>query len=143
MSVVALLRGRSFPTRRQLVVSALAVAVAAVGLLVASAATLGGVAAGSLGADVSVVASCDTDGVGVDFTNGYDATTGVYRVTSATVSGIAAPCNGLSISVTVVDAADASIAEGSGTVAGGSASLPLTATGSTDPAAAVAVVITG
>lgn len=124
-------------------VSALVLVVAAIGVLVASAATLGGVAAGSLGADVTVVASCDTDGVTVDFTNSYDAATGVYRVTSATVSGIAAPCNGLSISVTVVDAADASIAEGSGTVAGGSAVLALTPTGSTDPAAGVAVVITG
>ena len=72
---------------------------AVTGLVGASAASLGGVTSDNLGADVGVVASCDTDGVNVAFATAYSS--GVTEVTSVTVSDIAPECDGQALSLTL------------------------------------------
>src|SRR5215218_4957152 len=82
------------------------------------AASLGGISGGSLGADSTVVASCDADGVTTSYTTSYDDTAGEYVVTSVTVGGVANACDGKSISVT--------LSRSDGTAAGsGSTAIPV------------------
>ena len=95
-----------------------AVALAAFGA--ASAASLGGLTSTNVGSNDTLVASCDTDGVNITYTTAYDATASKYRVTSATVSGIAAPCIGQTLAVTVKNAVGTSLGSGSIVVTGGS-----------------------
>jgi hypothetical protein len=132
-------------TRRAILASVLGLGAA--GGILASAASLG-VTANTLGAGTSVIASCDTDGVTVAYTNVYNATAGAYRTTTATVSGIAAACNGLPLDITLSGAAGAVIGSGSATIAGTSQAVTLTAVlpaTTVDPAliTGAAVVITG
>jgi len=133
------------PANRRRRVAAVIAGVAAFGLASAAAATLGGITSPTLGADVGVIASCDTDGVTLAYTNTYDATLGRYQTTVVTVSGIAVPCAGKALSVTLKDAAGASL--GTGTVAsivGASAAVTLTAPGANANAVTgAAVVISG
>jgi hypothetical protein len=85
------------------------------GAALAMAASLGGISGGSLGADSTVVASCDADGVTTSYTTSYDDTAGEYVVTSVTVGGVANACDGKSISVTL--SRSNGTAAGSGTTA--------------------------
>ena len=71
----------------------------------AMAATLGGITSTGLGADTTVVASCDTDGVSVAYTTTWDAPNAIYEVTTVTVSGLNAACDGKAISVSLTNAA--------------------------------------
>lgn len=71
----------------------------------AMAATLGGITSTGLGADTTVVASCDTDGVSVAYTTTWDAPNAIYEVTTVTVSGLNATCDGKAISVSLTNAA--------------------------------------
>jgi hypothetical protein len=108
------------------------------GLTAASAASLGGITANNLGADVTTVASCDTDGVSVSFgTPVYNATSGAYDAGAVTVYSIDALCAGQSLSVTLKGA----------TGALGNATIGLPATGFTGAAtltiAADAKAVTG
>lgn len=80
---------------------ALTAGVAATGAVVASAATLGGVSAKDLGADTAVIASCDTNGVTVDYTTSTNANAGYYTVTGLKLSGVSAACSGESLSITL------------------------------------------
>ncbi len=121
------------PRRRRRRGAVVLLGIGAFGLAAASAASLGGLTTGSLGADNAAVASCDTDGVTLAYgTPTYDATSGVYRVSTATVSGIAAPCIGKTVYVTLADSAGASLGGGSGTLASGTS---LTVTLSTSASA--------
>jgi hypothetical protein len=54
----------------------------------------------TVGAGNTTVASCDTDGVNVDYTSAWD--TNRYEVASVTVSGIDASCIGDNIGVTLL-----------------------------------------
>ena len=128
--------------KRRIALSAMA-AVTAFGVIRASAATLGGITTTAIGADAVVIASCDTDGVTVTYTNAYDATTGVYRTTTVAVTSINVACNTKAIAVTLKDGAGTSIGTGSGTVAAGAASLALTPTASSTSVAGIAIVISG
>lgn len=87
--------------RRKSVAVALAF-VGVAGLSLASAAQLG-VTSTSLGAGTSVVASCDTDGIGVAYTTTFDAASGAYRTGSVVLSGMAAGCTGAQASITLSD----------------------------------------
>jgi len=131
--------------RRRRIAAALVAGVAAFGTVGASAASLGGITGTSLGADTAVIGSCDTDGVTLAYTNAYDATSGRYQTTGVTVNGIAAACAGKTMSLTLKDAAGASL--GSGTVAsisGTSAAVSLAAPGANAATVAgAAVVISG
>jgi hypothetical protein len=84
--------------------------IAAFAIVVGSAASLGGLSSTSLGADDQVVASCDTDGVTTSYSTTYTATpTPGFKVGNVTVGGIDPACVGKSMTVTLVNASNASI----------------------------------
>lgn len=57
------------------------------------------------------VVSCDPDGVNVETgTPAYNATTGMYEVTSVEISGVAAACDGMTLYVTAAKADGTSLA---------------------------------
>jgi len=70
----------------------------------ASAASLGGVSSTNLGSSATVVASCDTDGVNLDYSTAYDAATGEYHVNEVKLDGIANTCKGQAIEVSLKNA---------------------------------------
>ena len=86
------------------------------GAVFASAASLGGITSGNVGADNAAVASCDTDGVTTAYTTGWDATDDRYEITSVTVSGIANACDGRTLSVSLLDSSSNQIGTGSVTI---------------------------
>ena len=133
------------PKRRKRIAASVIAGIAALGVVGASAASLGGITSNGLGADTAVVGSCDTDGVTLAYTNAYDATLGRYQTTSVVVSGIAAACAGKSLSLTLKDSGGVSL--GAGTVAsivGTSATVSLGAPGANANAVVnAAAVITG
>ena len=110
----------SFPrnlhiNRRSLV--ALLAAVSASASVFGSAAGLGGINPSQrVGSDDSLVAACDTNGVGVAYTETYTATAPAgYKVSAVTITGVADACDGQNVSVTLANTSDASI--GAGTLA--------------------------
>lgn len=114
------------------------------GLVSAAAATLGGLTVRSLGAESEVVASCDNDGIAVDW--GITLQGVEYVVDSVELSDVAAACDGLNVEVTVFDGDSPNnvLATVSG-VADDSGSLSL-ALGSPQPASEIhhiAVLIAG
>jgi hypothetical protein len=133
------------PVRRKRMVAAVIAGVAALGVVGASAASLGGITSNSLGADTVVVGSCDTDGVSLAYTNAYDATLGRYQTTSVAVSGIAPACAGKALNLTLKDSGGVSL--GGGTVAsisGTSATVTLAGSGANANAVVgAAAVISG
>jgi hypothetical protein len=87
---------------------ALAAGLAVAGASLASAATLGGLTAHSLGASDTVVAACQTSGsIGVAFSNAYDATAKKFVVSSVNLSGIASACDGKTMTVALAKGATA------------------------------------
>lgn len=114
------------------------------GLVSAAAATLGGLTVQSLGAESEVVASCDNDGIAVDW--GITLQGVEYVVDSVELSDVAAACDGLNVEVTIFDGDSPNnvLATVSG-VADDSGSLSL-ALGSPQPASEIhhiAVLIAG
>jgi hypothetical protein len=106
---------KRFITKRTLVASLLGLT--AFGAVFGSAATLGGLSSDQLGADTRTVASCDTDGVAVTYTEAYEQTAPAgYKVTDVTVTGVASACAGQTLSVTLSGAGDQAVGEGSITV---------------------------
>ena len=135
---------RETRSRRKRIALAVIVTATLLGVVAASAASLGGITSGNLGADTGVVASCDTDGVTLAYTNSYDATLGRYQTTSVSVSGINTACNTKAISLTLKDASNVSLASGSGTVAAGAATLTMSGSGANaNVVVGAAVVING
>ncbi len=104
--------------KKRTLIAALA-AMIVFGSVYAFAASLTGVSTALVGADNSAVASCDTNGVSTSYTSSWDTTDKRYEITSVTVSGIAAPCIGQVVNVSVNDSADASLGVGSATLASG------------------------
>ncbi len=129
--------------RRRRIAVALVAGIGMFGVVGASAASLGGVTSASLGADVGVVASCDTDGVTLGYTNAYDAAAGLYKTTTVNVTAINAACNGKSIRLTLTGAGGVNLGAGSGTVAAGAATIALTPTASAAAVTGAAVIIEG
>jgi hypothetical protein len=83
-------------------------------LVVAAAASLGGITSASLGADDSVVASCDTNGVTSAYSTVYNTTsTAGFKVNDVTVGGVDDACDGLTMTVTLTGAANASLGSAS------------------------------
>ena len=95
----------------------------------ASAASLGGLNSGGLGAGSATVGSCDNDGFEVEW-----VLTGSKKVTGATVTGIAADCAGGALSLTVTGSGGTALDQAEGTVPAGGGSLALTLTAAPDPA---------
>jgi hypothetical protein len=133
--------------RRRGILFALLIGLAAFGLVGAAAASLNGLGGQKLGADDTVVASCDTDGVNLAYTNAYDATTGIYRVTAVTISGINVACNTESMSVTLKDNTGASLGTGTAVVnvagPGFAQTVAIAPTASAKAVVGAAVVISG
>jgi hypothetical protein len=131
--------------RRKVVAIGLGLALAG-GLTAASAATLGGITARSLGSDVAVVASCDANGVAAAFTEVYQAAApSGFRTSAVQLSGIATTCAGLTITAVLTGAAGVSLAQGT-VVMGAAPATTATVTFVTPPESrlvtGVAIVIT-
>jgi len=121
--------------------TAVVLAVLVFSLIAASAASLGGINQADLGADATLVASCDTDGVVVDYQLSFDFVTGQFDITDVDVSDIHANCNGDDIYVEI-GASGANIDFGSGTVAAGAATVTMTAgTGDAEALDQIAIYI--
>jgi hypothetical protein len=120
------------------------VALALFGATTALAATLAGLTSKNFGGNDIAVTSCDTDGVGVNYTTGYSATSGVYEVTLVNITGVNSACNLKTISVTVRGAAGVSVGSGSATADSSGAKSVTTSSGaSAASVTGIAVVITG
>lgn len=118
----------------------LAVGAAAFAGVFAMAASLS-VGSNSLGAGTADVASCDADGVAHTYTTAYATAIPGYRVSGVQVTGIAAACNGYSIKATLLDTADASLTEVTGTISGTTHSFTVTGAVSAANVEDIAVVI--
>ncbi len=86
-------------------------ALAAAGLVVASAATLGGINSGDLGADYSAVASCDSDGIVVNWDPSYDASFPNYAIGDVDISDIDPACAGQNVKVELTGAGGVALGE--------------------------------
>ncbi len=89
---------------------ALLAGVSIAGVAGASASSLGGLTSSSVGSDSSVIAACDGDGIGINYTTGYDATAQKYLITAVNFTGVNAACNGKAASVTLRNTAGTSLA---------------------------------
>jgi len=118
-------------------------AVVVFGGFLAMAATLGGITADNLGADASVVASCDTDGVTAAFTVAYDATDARSEVTAVVVAGVDVACAGQNLTVTLTNAANAQLDAATVVAAAGSNTVTATTPADAEAVANVHIVITG
>jgi type 1 fimbria pilin len=85
--------------KRSLIAGAAGLAIA--GGVFASAASLGGVNSTNLGSSATVVASCDTNGVDVDYTTTYDSAAGRYEVSAVRLAGINEDCAGEFVEVSL------------------------------------------
>lgn len=132
-------------TMRRVAIAALAALLVGGGVIVASAASLGGVRSDQFGADAAVVAACDSDGVDVEYTNTYDADAQEYIVEAVLVKDVALGCTNRELKLTLIDAADVSLWIGTATVLGGTVTLDVptaSAIGSAD-IHKVAILIAG
>lgn len=79
----------------------------------AFAATLGGLTSGEVGANNTVVAACDTNGVTTSYSAAsWDATDQRYEVSQVTVGDVNDACDGDTLKVTLTDSGGAQLAEG-------------------------------
>lgn len=105
-------------------VMAVVFAILAFSLIAASAATLGGITVADVGADAELVASCDDDGVTVDFgALTYDDVSGDYVTSVVNITDINSDCDGLPIHVTLSNIAGDDYASATGVVTGTTASV--------------------
>ena len=98
---------------RKRTILALLASLAVFASLYAMAASLGGITSDNVGADSTVVASCDTDGVTAAYVTAWDATDKRYEITSVTVGGVADTCDGRTLSVSLTDTTGVQIGSGS------------------------------
>ncbi|GAA3215743.1 hypothetical protein [Microbacterium terregens] len=124
---------------------AIGAGVLAFAAVVASAASLGTVTSDNLGAGTTVVASCDTvGGVNVSYTTVYDATASQYKVSSVTLSGVDAACNGQAVKISLYGAAGAELGTASGAAVTGANTFTVVApTPLAQAVTGAAVVISG
>jgi hypothetical protein len=78
-------------------------ALIAAALVSASASTLGGLTTQTLGAETSVLAGCDTNGIDIAYETAYDETSQAYQVTAVRLLGVNTACVGQLASVTLDD----------------------------------------
>ena len=91
--------------------TAIVLAVLVFSLIAASAATLGGITSAGVGADTTVVAACDSDGVDVDYTYSYSVALNGYEIDTVDVSDIADACydSGYQISLTISNGGNSTV----------------------------------
>ena len=136
-----------FRRSRRQAIFALALGLVGVGGVLASAASLN-IANSTLGAGTTVIASCDTNGVSLVYTNTYVPSAGRYNTSAVTVNGLNNVCDTKRLDITLKQNTGAVL--GSGSIL--SLSLPIGTTSATvaiSPAAnanlvrGAAVVISG
>jgi hypothetical protein len=125
--------------RRRRIAAAIIAGAATLGVVGASAATLGPITSGSLGASTGVVGSCDTDGVTLAYTTSYNPASGGYATTTVNVTSINAACNGKTLTLTLKDSGNASLGSGSAAVAAGAATVAVAADAAAVTGAAVVI----
>ena len=118
------------------------------GAVTGSAASLGGITSNGLGADDTIVAACDTDGVSTSYATAYNTTGSAgYKVTTVTVSGLNNACDGDAIEVRLTGAGNASLESATKTVEtdGAATSTTLTFNGTTlaESVTGVHIVVSG
>jgi hypothetical protein len=101
------------------------------------------VASGSLGAGNAAVSSCDTDGISVSYSPTYDSSIPAFKVSSVSVANIAAGCNGKTLKVEVVGTGNSSLASGTETISGTSATVTLSGSPNAGDVTNVHAVIAG
>jgi hypothetical protein len=94
-------------------VAALIAGLTVFGAVFASAASLGGLTSGSVGADNAAVASCDTDGVTTSYATSWDSADDRYEITSVTVANVNNACDGRTLSVSLLNATSDQVGTGS------------------------------
>jgi hypothetical protein len=125
---------------------AIVAAVAAFAAVSASAASLGGLTGTSLGADLSVVASCDANGIAVTYTTGYNVATSQYIVSAVNLTGVDPSCGTKVANLTLSDSGGVALgttAVPSLTVTAGAATIPVAGTVSAKAITGLALVISG
>ena len=129
---------------RRLAAGVAALATVTFGALTASAATLGRLDSTSLGAGQNAVASRNTTGIALAYTNVYNAASNDYQTTAVTLSGVASPCSGKAFHLALSDGV-AVLGEKTGTVTlvSGSQTVTLTAPVSARAVTRASLVITG
>lgn len=127
--------------RRKL--TAIVIAVFVFSLIAASAATLGGISnSAQLGAEATVVAGCDSDGITISYTTAYNTTTNAYDVTAVDIGDLDG-CDTQAISVTLSDGTSV-LGSDSGTVSGNAnATFTASITAAAAAVTNVAVVVSG
>jgi hypothetical protein len=100
--------------KRMIAISIAALAV--FGAVYAFAAGLGGITTNEVGAENTTVSGCDTNGVSVAYTTGWDATDKRYEISSVTVSGVADTCDGDTLRESVTDSTGNQLGTGSLTI---------------------------
>lgn len=132
-------------TMRRVALAALAALLVGGGVIVASAATLGGVRSEQFGADAAVVAACDTNGVDVEYTNTYVAAAQEYIVEEVQVKDVAVGCTGLELRITLINSANATLWVGTASVTATTVVLDVPTASAVSSAAVskVAILIAG
>jgi hypothetical protein len=101
------------------------------------------VSSNALSAGNATLPSCQTGSPTSSYGLAYDSTlgsTGGYKVSSVTVSGLSAPCASKTVSVVLTDASNAQLATGSATIPAGGGSVAIASLTGSAPAASVAGV---
>ncbi len=101
-----------FRRSRRQAVFALALGIVGVGGVLASAASLN-IANSTLGAGTTVIASCDTNGVSLVYTNTYTPANGRYNTTAVTVNGLNNLCDTKRLDITLKTNTGTSLGAGS------------------------------
>ena len=127
---------------KRILAAGAAAAVVLVGVL-AMAASLGGVSSTTLGADSTVVASCDTDGVTSSYNVSYDPTDSRDEVVSTVVGGVAVGCAGKSLTVTLTNGAGAVLDTATVVAVSGSNTVATTTPPDAELVANIHIVING
>ncbi len=117
---------------------------AAFGILTASAASLGGLSSSSLGADQTVIASCDTDGITMAYTNVYDTTSNSYKTSAVVATLVNTACATKTYKLTLSNGA-ASLGEFTNTVtlAGTTLTIPISPMVDSKSITKAALIISG
>lgn len=109
-------------------IAAVAGGIAAAGLTVAAAATLGGLTPDTIGASSTIVSSCQSAGLAIAWSAvGYSSVGPAETVAGGSITGVAPACQGLSYKLAVADSAGTALAEASGSTAA-AATTPFTLT---------------
>jgi len=97
--------------KKRILISIVIALVVFAGVL-AMAASLGGITSSTVGADDTVVASCDTDGVTAGYTTAWDVTDERYEITAVTIGGVSDTCDSQTMAVSLTDSTGAQIGTG-------------------------------